>query len=254
MADMDRLGPAVLVIFGAGGDLTWRKLVPALYNLFIQNRLPVLFEIIGMDMKPMTDEAFREHLHQGIETFSVAERLDTGSWYPFSKHLSYTTADFKDPQSFTTLSERIAGYERVWKTQASHIYYQATPPSMVELILEQLNKAHLNRDHDRARIVLEKPFGHDLASAKELNRMLRKYCKEFKYTGSTTTWAKRPSRTSWRSGFQTRCLNRSGIGDILITSRLPSLRALGSSTGGATMSTPAPCEIWSKTTSFRSCA
>ncbi len=178
MAHIERPAPAILVIFGAGGDLTWRKLVPALYNLFIQNRLPEQFEIVGMDIKPMTDKAFREHLHQGIETFSQAERLDTGSWYPFSKHLSYMTADFKDPQSFMTLSERIAGYERDWKTQASHVFYQATPPALVGHILDHLDKAHLNRNRDRARIVLEKPFGHDLASAKELNRMLGKYFKE----------------------------------------------------------------------------
>jgi len=172
MAEAEKPGPTILVIFGAGGDLTQRKLIPALYNLFNQNRLPDRFAIVGMDLKPMTDEAFREHLRQRIEVLPESKKTDAGTWALFSKYLTYFSADFNHTRSFADLSERIAAYERDWQTEASHIFYQATPPSLVKLIIDQLERAHLNRERARARIVLEKPFGRDLASAKELDRMV----------------------------------------------------------------------------------
>jgi glucose-6-phosphate 1-dehydrogenase len=172
MAEPEKPGPTILVIFGAGGDLTQRKLIPALYNLFSQNRLPDRFAIVGMDLKPMTDEAFREHLRQSIEVLPESKKIDAGTWALFSEHLTYFSADFNHNRSFADLSERIAAYERDWQTEASQIFYQATPPSLVKLIIDQLERAHLNRERARVRIVLEKPFGRDLASAKDLDRMV----------------------------------------------------------------------------------
>ncbi|HET6568090.1 MAG TPA: glucose-6-phosphate dehydrogenase, partial [Rhodothermales bacterium] len=163
--------PAVVVIFGAGGDLTWRKLVPALYNLFVDGWLPERFCIIGMDRKEMDDAAFRDHLRDGVDLYS-RRKPDDETWGRFAPHLSYATADFADAAAFTRLSDRIKAQEKAWGAPAEQVFYQATPPFLVETIVKQLGQCGLAEQRERARIVLEKPFGHDLDSARALNGML----------------------------------------------------------------------------------
>jgi glucose-6-phosphate 1-dehydrogenase len=164
--------PATLVIFGAGGDLTWRKLVPALYNLFLDGYLPDQFAVIGLDRKEMSDDDFRQHLRDGVGKFSRRGKAKDEAWKAFASHLSFLTADFGDPATYIALEERLATHDQEWDTRAQRIFYQATPPSLVETIVQQIGKADLAHDRKGTRIVLEKPFGHDLASARELNDML----------------------------------------------------------------------------------
>ncbi len=179
MADgNDRPDPSILVIFGGAGDLTWRKLIPALYSLFVQQWMPDQFQIIGMDVKPLTKEAYIDHLYQGITAFSEETSVDMGIWQKFADHLDYCCADFNHLDAFTNLDHKIALIEENWNVAANHIFYQATPPALVKLILEQLDHAHLNKGKKRSRIVLEKPFGHDLESAKALDHMLTAVFKE----------------------------------------------------------------------------
>ena len=172
MSESIHQAPATIVIFGAGGDLTWRKLVPALYNLFLDGYLPDRFAVVGLDRKEMTDDEFREHLRDGVDQFSRRGKAKDEAWKEFASHVAFLSADFGDPATYVALKERLAMHDREWDTKAERIFYQATPPSLVETIVQQIGKANLAHDRQRTRIVLEKPFGHDLASARALNNML----------------------------------------------------------------------------------
>jgi glucose-6-phosphate 1-dehydrogenase len=164
--------PVAIVIFGAGGDLTWRKLVPALYSLYRDQWLPERFAIIGMDLKNMSDDEFRQHLRGGVDQFSRQDKPDDALWQSFAPSLTYRVADFTDPESYAALAMHLAELDRRWNTEAIRVYYLATPPKMIEVIPRQLGVAGLARDCDKARIVVEKPFGRDLASARALNKIL----------------------------------------------------------------------------------
>jgi glucose-6-phosphate 1-dehydrogenase len=162
-------GPTILVIFGAGGDLTWRKLVPALYNLFLDKLLPQRFALIGLDRKEMSQDEFRQRLHQGVDRFSRRGSANDKQWEDFAGQLSFMVADFDKSENYQGLAKRLSAQEKGWNSKASHIYYLATPPSLIEMIIGRLGQARLAHDRRQARIVVEKPFGHDLESARALN-------------------------------------------------------------------------------------
>ncbi|MFN4259970.1 MAG: glucose-6-phosphate dehydrogenase [Gemmataceae bacterium] len=164
--------PTVVVIFGAGGDLAWRKLAPALYNLYLDRWLPENCAIIGVDRRDLNDDTFRQHLLEGINQFSRSGPVDPAAWSAFAGRLSYMVADFDDAQAFAALAERLAHLDDTWKTQAHHIFYLAISPTLIEMVTRQLGQARLAQDREHARIVVEKPFGRDLRSARELNQML----------------------------------------------------------------------------------
>jgi glucose-6-phosphate 1-dehydrogenase len=172
MAQALRTEPATFVIFGASGDLTRRKLVPALYNLFLDGYLPDRFAVIGVGRKHMTDDDFRQHMKDGLDQFSRRGQPNADTWNQFAAHLSFLRAHYGDPTTYTALEERFAAHDQEWGTKAQRIFYQATPPSLAETIVQQVGKAKLAHDRQRTRIVLEKPFGHDLASARDLNNVL----------------------------------------------------------------------------------
>ncbi|MFN2196770.1 MAG: glucose-6-phosphate dehydrogenase [Anaerolineales bacterium] len=172
MSNIDKAGPTFIVIFGAGGDLTWRKLIPALFNLFLDGWLPDCFKIFGIDLKESSDEEFRQHLRQGVDQFSRSGKPSDSNWKQFASSLKYISADFTDPDTYTRLGEVLENQEKEWDCQANYLFYQATPPAMVETIVQQLGKAKLAKNRKKTRIVLEKPFGRDLDSARELNQML----------------------------------------------------------------------------------
>lgn len=165
--------PAILVIFGAGGDLTWRKLIPAMYNLHLDEWLPEQFAIIGVDRKELSLEDYQKHLRQGVDQFSRRGKVETKSWDEFNQHLtSYLCADFSDGKTYTDLQKKINELEKSWNAKAHRVFYLAIPPFLVEEITNNLGKAHLAHDKKLARLVIEKPFGHDLNSASGLNKML----------------------------------------------------------------------------------
>jgi glucose-6-phosphate 1-dehydrogenase len=178
MADQEKLEPTVLLIFGAGGDLTHRKLIPALYNLCIDSLLPDQFTIYGVDLKEMSTEDFRAYLRSGVDEFSRRGKSSDAEWGTFAPFLNYFAADFHDPAFFEKLGERLQALDRSWPSPANRIFYQATPPTVVQTLVERLGGARLQQDRMHSRIVLEKPFGHDLASAHSLNQMLSKVFEE----------------------------------------------------------------------------
>jgi glucose-6-phosphate 1-dehydrogenase len=166
-----RPGPTIIVIFGASGDLAQRKLVPALYDLYLDEWLPEQFAVIGVSRTEMQDEQFREHLRSGVDRFSRRCKSTDPDWAAFAPHLTYVTADPTLPGTHNILCERLRSQEGEWSVQASHVFYLATPPAVAQGIAEQLGQAGLAAEA-RARLVVEKPFGHDLVSARELNRGL----------------------------------------------------------------------------------
>lgn len=170
--------PTVLVIFGAGGDLTWRKLIPALYNLYLDHWLPEKFSVIGLDRKEMSNDAFRNQLKDGVDKFSRRGEIDDNKWDEFASHLNFVTADFSDSKSYEALSRFLDNQEENWDVTTNRIFYQATPPFLVETIVNHLGEAKVCFDCDRSRIVLEKPFGRDLSSARKLNQILTKVLQE----------------------------------------------------------------------------
>ncbi|MCB9152911.1 MAG: glucose-6-phosphate dehydrogenase [Caldilineae bacterium] len=168
--------PAAVVIFGAGGDLTWRMLVPALFDLYMDGWMPEQFSLLGIDKKEMSDDEFITRAYDGVSRFSRTGKPEDDRWQAFASSIAYVSADFNDPEAYHALRERLDALDG--DQPRSTIFYQATPPSLVESIVTNLGKAGLARERERSRIVLEKPFGHDLASANELNDMLTEHFDE----------------------------------------------------------------------------
>ncbi len=169
---MTRPDPTILVIFGGLGDLTWRKLAPAVYNLQVDGLLPDQFAILGLDKVAADVKAFQARLHDGIDQYSRRGKAEAPAWESLAPNLGFISGDFADPETYTGLARRLKLQEKKWGRSAVHVFYLATPPAVMEIIVKGLDAAGLAADRERARIVVEKPFGHDLASAAELNRML----------------------------------------------------------------------------------
>jgi glucose-6-phosphate 1-dehydrogenase len=170
--------PAILVIFGCMGDLAWRKLAPALYNMMLEEALPRPFSIIGLDLKSGNTDALSLRLKDGAKTFCQCGEIDEKSWQKFAAGLTYITGDFDNPATYMALKETLLAQEKKWGYKANQVYYLATPPGIVETIVRRLGEAGLASDKDHARIVVEKPFGHDLASAVALNGRLTSFFNE----------------------------------------------------------------------------
>jgi glucose-6-phosphate 1-dehydrogenase len=161
--------PTAIVIFGGAGDLSSRKLTPALFDLFAENSLPENFSILVLDHLPAGDEKLRATLREGVKRFSRNARAHNQRWKEFARHVHYIRADFEAAKSYTALSDRLEAMDKEWGAKAERIFYLATPPRFFGAIPLRLGEAGLSRDRKRARIVVEKPIGHDLDSARELN-------------------------------------------------------------------------------------
>lgn len=170
--------PVALVIFGASGDLTRRKLVPALWSLFSDGLLPTPFVVIGMARTPLSEEDFRKRMEEGVRRFSRHSISSPETWSTFIRNFHYLHADYGDPEAYRKLREELEKLDQTWKTRGIRIFYMATPPDPFPTVAENLHGAGLCRDRDRTRVVVEKPFGRDLESAKALNRLLASYFRE----------------------------------------------------------------------------
>ena len=164
--------PTVMVIFGAGGDLAWRKLIPALYCLFLDHWLPEKFAIIGLDAKDFSQDKFKSSLLEGVNKFSRYGKAKPGEWKKFSSQIFYQKADLTSPQTYGKIEKLIEDFDKQWDVRANRVFYFAVPPDFLETISQNLGKSHLAKEHRRDRVVIEKPFGRDLESARELNQML----------------------------------------------------------------------------------
>jgi glucose-6-phosphate 1-dehydrogenase len=161
--------PQTMIVFGASGDLARRKLFPALYDLAYEGLLPERSAIVGSGGSRLDDAAFRERARGGVEEFS-RHRLDDGRWQAFARQLSYVSAPLDDPAAFGALRERLVTLDADLGADGRRLFYCATPPSAFPTIVQRIGEAGLR---EQARIVVEKPIGHDLASARELDRIAR---------------------------------------------------------------------------------
>jgi glucose-6-phosphate 1-dehydrogenase len=171
--------PCVMVIFGAGGDLTKRKLIPALLNLASAKLLPEAFAIIGFANNDLTTESFRAQLSQEIKEFASCE-VTPELWAWFLKRIYYVRADFADAKPYQDLKQAIATAEKTHSIPANHFYYLAVAPQFFGVVVRQLGTAGLAQEASGrwARVIIEKPFGRDLESAKALNREIKQVLEE----------------------------------------------------------------------------
>ena len=169
--------PVVFVIFGGGGDLAWRKLVPALFSLYRDRALPERFALLFLDRMEMTEDTLGERLRGGVTQFSRGGAAPDAEWAEFARRFRYRRADFTDPADYAELARALAKLDTDLGAPASQIFYLATPPTLIDPIARNLGQAGLARN-EQARIVVEKPFGHDLDSARKLNQVLRESFRE----------------------------------------------------------------------------
>ncbi len=167
--------PCSIIIFGATGDLTHRKLIPALYNLAADGELPPGTTVIGFARRPKTDDEFRLELKETTQKYSRQTVRDE-VWQSFARSLTYHQSEFEDESGYRTLAERLEKIESEGGTRGNRLFYFAAAPEQFEPILKNLRAAGLNRAKSGgwARVIIEKPFGRDLASARELNRVVAK--------------------------------------------------------------------------------
>jgi len=166
--------PAVMVIFGATGDLSGRKLLPALYNLAKQRSLPAGFAVVGTGRDDLTDQAFRKHAADKIHEFSRTQPIDDRVLAALLDSLTYVKVEFSKLEDFKTLAAKLQELDNTRLIPGNRIFYCATPPTTYELIAVQLQAAGLNTSPGFRRIVIEKPFGLDLKSARALTETLHK--------------------------------------------------------------------------------
>ncbi len=180
LVESRRPQPFTMIIFGAAGDLAHRKLFPALYNLMVDRWLPHQIHVIGFSRQPFDDGAFRHEVEQSIRQFS-RQPLDPQLFQQFSAGMHYITANFNDREAYARLRELLSSISQEQHVPGNYLFYLATPPSFYPVIAEQLGAVGLNVSPDPqgwVRLIVEKPFGHDLDSALELNGQLHQVFKE----------------------------------------------------------------------------
>jgi glucose-6-phosphate 1-dehydrogenase len=172
MNPIRRAEPAIIVIFGASGDLTRRKLVPALHSLACEELIPPESQVLGVSRSVLSDDEFRREVSRGVLDYA---RLHPGIcelWPNFEERLCYLPGSYDDPETYRHLAERLAQLDQAG-SGGNRLFYLAVPPTLYPLIIEQLGKAGLDlNDHGWTRIIIEKPFGSDQASARQLNQQV----------------------------------------------------------------------------------
>lgn len=174
-----RAGPCVMVIFGASGDLTKRKLIPALCNLAQSNLLPEHFAIIGFSASDISTDSFRSQLTEDIQKYATSP-VPPKIWDWFLERIYYVPGSFEDPEAYGRLKQQIEKVDKDHETKGNRFFYLAVAPKFFSEIVRQLGIAGLTQEEDTnwRRVIIEKPFGHDLESARKLNRDIKGVLKE----------------------------------------------------------------------------
>jgi len=171
--------PCAMVIFGATGDLTKRKLIPALYNLVNDELLPDEFAVVGVGRSPLSEEEFRQRMAEDLRQFATGE-VDEAKLDWLLQRLHYVAGDLEDTETFRRLGETLAKLDAELATGGNYLYYLAVPPSLFCDYIDRLGEVGLTREDEGKwrRVIIEKPFGHDLESARKLNRDIREVLAE----------------------------------------------------------------------------
>ena len=173
--------PCTVVLFGASGDLAKRKVIPAMYDLAVHNSLGPRYAIVGFARSPMTDDSFRQTAGDAAKSISEVGPIDPQKWNDFASRLYYQQGDYGDAKAYSNLAARLKELMEKGNLGGNLLFYLSTPPEVYFDIIEQIGKAGLAKAasaNSWVRIIVEKPFGRDLASAKELNLRVLKVFEE----------------------------------------------------------------------------
>ncbi len=175
--------PCILVIFGVTGDLTARKLMPAIYNLALEGQLPANFACVGVARKENTQEQYRQKLREDVDKYSRASPIDERVWQSFSEKLFYRQFEFDNDKGYKQLKQTLEKFDRQFNTEGNRIFYLATQPSYFTNIIKKLHEHQLIYDPTQplkkwSRVIIEKPFGNDYNSAIELQNEISQYLSE----------------------------------------------------------------------------
>ena len=176
-------GACILVIFGATGDLTARRLIPALYNLFLAGQLPSNFACVGFARRDKDDEIFRQEMHEAVNNFSRTKPINEQVWKEFREKIFYHKSEFHEDEGYEKLNTKLQELDKKLGTKGNRVYYLSTQPSFFPLVVEKLSQHNLLYNPDVvkdkwSRVIIEKPFGQDLKSAIELQNDLVKHLHE----------------------------------------------------------------------------
>lgn len=173
------LEDCTIVIFGASGDLTARKLIPALYHLFKEKQMPADFRVVGFARRDKTDDSWRAELRTALDEFSRTKPVDDQVWRDFAAKIHYCRGDLTETAAYTSLEARLKSFGSA-PLRDNLLFYLAISPSQFGEVVEQLHRTKLLQKDGPGweRVVVEKPFGHDLATAQALNRELTRYAHE----------------------------------------------------------------------------
>src|SRR5258705_2757694 len=173
--------PCTVILFGASGDLAKRKVIPALYDLAIHNALGPRYALMGFARTPMTDESFRTTAGEAAKSISEVGPIDPKQWNEFASNMFYSAGDYANQEAYTQLARCLSEVESSKNLGGNRLFYLSTPPEVYPDIVEQLGRAGLARPASPdswVRIIIEKPFGRDLASARELNEIVHNVFEE----------------------------------------------------------------------------
>jgi glucose-6-phosphate 1-dehydrogenase len=174
---MKKANPFTIVIFGASGDLTRRKLVPALFGLYKENSLPKNFQIIGFARRDKSDDSFRDEMYEGLKKYSRFAPIKEKDWQEFSKNIFYHVGNFDDNAAYQSLADRLEANSKDHGI-SQNLFYLATAPEFFGKVVESLHAVDLVAPHLPSRTVVEKPIGHDYDSAKHLVDELQRHMSE----------------------------------------------------------------------------
>ena len=173
--------PCAVILFGASGDLAKRKVIPAMYDLAVHNSLGERYAIVGFARTPMSDESFRATVGEAAQGISEVGPIDSVKWDEFASNLYYNAGDYSDSQAYEALCKRLDELEKEKNLGGNRLFYLSTPPEVYPEIIKHLGKACLSRpanENSWVRVIIEKPFGRDLATAKDLNKMVQSVFEE----------------------------------------------------------------------------
>ena len=170
--------PTVIIIFGGTGDLTKRKLIPAFFNLFLEGWLPENFAIFGLGRSDFNDASYRTHLQEGLVEFSRSGPPEEEKWKQFQTTISYLQSDINKDESYKQLTKKLEAFDKQWDMPANRLFYLSVAPRFIESVTVHLDKCGVASDPERHRIIVEKPFGKDLETARELNLLLTRTFQE----------------------------------------------------------------------------
>src|SRR5690349_15855819 len=173
--------PCILVIFGASGDLAKRKLIPAIYELAREKLLPEKFALVGYSRSPMSDDEYRKECREAIQQFARTKPVDPNLWSRIERNASYVQGDYGSAEDHAKLADRLSQIDQQAGTGGNRLFYLSTPPNTFEPIITCLGERQKRQPpppKSSQRVIIEKPFGRDLASARALNDLLHKYFSE----------------------------------------------------------------------------